>query len=134
MTLPTRHDFFVADDARSEKDEKTTLVGYYGGAEVIVTGGAQPPFLLPGLSLVVVVSGGAGTYQMRAELRDPNSNDLGPPISGEVQKEPAKSLTLSFRIAPFRVPAFGNYRMTVQLRENEQTRDYACPFYIGSTP
>jgi len=133
MALPTKHEFFVADDARAEKDDKTTLVGLYMGAEVLMAPGVPVhlPVLLPGLAVVCVLYGGFGKYQMTADLLGPDNKPVAPPMTGEVPKEKAKSLTLQFKIAPFPLHAFGKFQLTVHLQEDGQTKDYPCPFFIG---
>lgn len=137
--LPSRGDvkFFLAEDVRPESNGKMSLMGLLPGEFVGVLGPSPPAaniaFAIPSLSFLFVVSGpSSGQFSTRFRITAPDKKTvvLDVPSEAPIRKTPGKPAAFGTAAKPFLGPAFGTYRVHLELGKAK----FSFPFTIEKAP
>ena len=133
---PKNVQFLLADFVREEVGGKLTVMGLYSSAEVLLQGEIPKAFpegvkglAIPSLTIVAVVVDGLGKFNARINLFDPYGMPLGIEAKGPgmvIDKVAAGAANILIPISPFPIPAFGEYRLELEL----DTKKYFYSFKI----
>lgn len=121
--------FYLAEDVRLDQENKAMLIGLYPANKVIITLpegmteiSQNKGVMLPGLSILINVSGFSGVFQTKVSLYTPSgfplmeNNELG-----EIEITPDNrynSSNLVARFFPFRVIELGMHKFVVQINKS----------------
>ena len=123
--VPSKCNFFVADDIRLEQGGKPTLLGFYPDGKLelqLPKGMAAPtterPIGLATLAILANFVGASGEYTLDLELFGANNQSL---MKGKEAKLVGDARNINFvaRFAPFAINGFGTYRLVLRVDKTE---------------
>lgn len=132
-TFPGIVRIFAADDVRDEIGGKHTVVGIYGGDDIIfqtppgTPDGARP--MLSNLAIYSIFSAGVGEFNVRFELEAPSKVMVHSSTPRPIPMMDGKNMILIFKMANVAFPEDGTYCARVFLDD----RPYELKLRVGST-
>ena len=123
MPLPEeRHlTFVVCEELRQETGGKVSLLGVYGGEEILVIAPPGEAPILSGIGFYYCFGGGEGTFAARFELTDPHGTQVISNPVGQLVKRPDGALNVMVQLRPFPT-AYGVYRARLYLDDRAYER------------
>ena len=122
-TKPTRAEFYLCEDVRSEEGGRNTLVGLYPGNKILVRPPADGSVVADRLAILAVLFGGSGEAKMSVVLTDPDGQAAELHLPKPVHlKGDTHSVKIRFR--PFLIAAFGTYVVTVSFDDKVFTYSF----------
>lgn len=124
--------FYLADDFRIEVGRKVTAIGLYPDQKVLVNmpdDASNPtttaPAAIESLSILVSVTGLAGTFRSRLELIAPNGKPIlrAPEHDIEFNRD-SESVNLISRFRPLLIPEFGKYQLLIVIDKYQHTFEF----------
>lgn len=107
--VPTEVSFVVCEDIREEKGARVSLLGVYGGGNIVLYGdelvaGAA----IEGLTIYAVFKGGSGEFQVQINVTPPGGTPIEKPAK-TVELKPGVAHQMVLKMRPFMVPSLGIY-------------------------
>lgn len=123
--VPSKCNFFVADDIRLEQGGKPSLLGFYPDGKLelqLPKGMAAPtteqPIGLATLAILANFVGASGEYKLDLELFGANNQSLMKGKEAKLVGE-AKNINFVARFAPFAINGFGTYTLVLKVDKTE---------------
>lgn len=117
-SFPTFETFLVCDDLRMEMGQKASLIGWYGGNNIIlhptISASGSKEVALPPIVFLFQLRGGEGRFGIRFSLTSPSGKSVAQADAGEADFSPNQNRTIFFKggLSP-RIDEFGEYEASL---------------------
>lgn len=122
--------FYLAEDIRLDRENKAMIIGLYPANKIFITlpeGMSEIPsdkgVMLPGIAILINVSGFKDNFQAKISLYTPSGSALIEDSNlGEVQTAPGNRYNFANLVAkfvPFKVLELGPHKLTVKIGQSK---------------
>jgi hypothetical protein len=119
---PSEVVFLIADSVRREERGLQSLVGVYGGDNIILESVPVPtadsPTLLPQLSVWILLRGVEGDYDVSVQITAPSEEIMARLPSNRFTVPPGGTHTMTLNLIPFPIKELGYYSVDLTIGES----------------
>lgn len=126
-SVPSRCNFYLADDVRVEQGGKPSLLGFYPDNVILMLmpkkdkdPTKEHPAAIGGLAILASFIGARGTYDVEMELFGPGGASILKTIQGQLSSD-QENLNFIARFQPMPIIGIGEYKVVIKLNKKPFT-------------
>jgi hypothetical protein len=116
--------FLIAEGVRPETGGKLTIVGFYGGGNILVPEETEETNLAS-LALIFIFKDGEGRFATHLTINAPSGNPIAELNMRDTVIQEGKTHTIVAQLTPFTAREYGRYEVLLRLNEHRYSRSFS---------